>query len=313
MQPKIKSKVVCTDREVGEVTRVIVDPLTKEISHVVVMAGEVERMVPVAGNVSAVTGEAVRLNCPSDALSNFERFQRGEFVGVNEVEIAHLERHLDVTPGEILVPLPLLERDLSRRSFFTRFTNAIGAVLALPLVFPVFKYITQPMYQPFDNGWIKLGRVEQLGQVDTPRLIKFRKSVQEGFLKREYEKSHWVIKASPELREKIYAERGAERGMEFRNPRGDLIWENRPETDLVVLSGKCPHLGCAFRWRKHRTFGQAFVCPCHLSIFDPSGKTLDGPSPRPLDVLPVKVSGSGEIQIIDMEFKAGKKEQVRIV
>jgi Rieske Fe-S protein len=44
-----------------------------------------------------------------------------------------------------------------------------------------------------------------------------------------------------------------------------------------------------------------------------SGEVLDGPSPRPLDILPVKVASTGEIQIIDMEFKAGKAEQVRIV
>ena len=36
MQPKLKSKVLCTDREVGEVTKVIVDPLSQEVSHIVV-------------------------------------------------------------------------------------------------------------------------------------------------------------------------------------------------------------------------------------------------------------------------------------
>lgn len=312
MQPKIKSKVACTDREIGEVARVIVDPLTRDISHLVVKAGGLELMVPTEGNVSAVTDEMVRLNCASGDLAKFGRFHREEFVQVQEVEIAHLERHLDVTPGEVLVPLPLLERDLSRRSFFTKFTNAIGAVLALPLIFPALKYIMYPMYQPFNNGWVKLGR-EQSAQTDIPKLMKFQKTVQEGFLKREYEKSHWAIKPSPELREKIYAERGGEKSLEFRDERGDLIWKNRPDAEVVVLSGKCPHLGCAFRWRKHRVFGQAFVCPCHLSIFDSTGKVLDGPAPRPLDLLPTQVTAGGEVKIIDMEFKAGKREQIRIV
>ncbi|MBI5411123.1 MAG: hypothetical protein HZA21_03930, partial [Nitrospirae bacterium] len=55
-QPKLKSKVQCTDREVGEVTKVIVDPITKEVSHIVVGngAGEPGCQVPMA-QVQAVT------------------------------------------------------------------------------------------------------------------------------------------------------------------------------------------------------------------------------------------------------------------
>jgi Rieske Fe-S protein len=72
-------------------------------------------------------------------------------------------------------------------------------------------------------------------------------------------------------------------------------------------------LGCGYKWRKHKVLGQVFLCPCHLSIYDASGKVLDGPAPRPLDALPIKVSASGDVQIIDMEFKAGTKSQIRIV
>ena len=82
---------------------------------------------------------------------------------------------------------------------------------------------------------------------------------------------------------------------------------------LVALWQKCPHLGCGYKWRAHKVLGQVFLCPCHLSIYDASGKVLDGPAPRPLDALPIKVSSSGEIEIIDMEFKAGTKSQTRII
>ena len=44
-----------------------------------------------------------------------------------------------------------------------------------------------------------------------------------------------------------------------------------------------------------------------------AGKVLDGPAPRSLDALPIRVSGSGEVEIIDMEFKAGTKTQIRII
>jgi Rieske Fe-S protein len=50
-----------------------------------------------------------------------------------------------------------------------------------------------------------------------------------------------------------------------------------------------------------------------LSIYDAAGKVLDGPAPRPLDPLPIQVAANGEISIIDMEFKAGTKAQVRII
>jgi Rieske Fe-S protein len=50
-----------------------------------------------------------------------------------------------------------------------------------------------------------------------------------------------------------------------------------------------------------------------LSIYDASGKVLDGPAPRGLDALPIRVSASGEVEVVDMEFKAGVKSQIRIV
>ena len=56
-----------------------------------------------------------------------------------------------------------------------------------------------------------------------------------------------------------------------------------------------------------------FLCPCHLSIYDEAGKVLDGPAPRALDVLPMDVSATGEIKIIDVEYKAGVKDQIRLL
>jgi Rieske Fe-S protein len=58
--------------------------------------------------------------------------------------------------------------------------------------------------------------------------------------------------------------------------------------------------------------GQVFLCPCHLSIYDSAGTVLDGPAPRMLDVIPIKVSATGDIEVIDVEYKAGTKKQVRI-
>jgi len=98
-----------------------------------------------------------------------------------------------------------------------------------------------------------------------------------------------------------------------RDAAGKPVWTNKKDIPYVAFSGKCPHLGCGYKWRQHKVLGQVFLCPCHLSIYDASGKVLDGPAPRPLDALPIKVSASGDVEIIDMEFKAGTKTQIRII
>ena len=309
MQPKIKSKVSCSGVEVGEVRRIIVDPLTGQISHLVVKASQGEILIPTEGNITSCTEDYVQLSIPSESLSRFEPLRRENYVDLNDVEMGRHARHLDVHPGEVLVPLPALEKNIERRSFLTRFTAVIGGVMGFSLVYPILKYITHPMYNPLDNSWVTMGHVKQLLKADFPKNIKYAKTVKEGFLIRKFKKSHWAVKASPELLSKIYRDQDRE----FHDEDGQVIWVNKKDVDIVVFSGKCPHLGCAYRWRRHKRFGRVFVCPCHLSIFAPNGDPLEGPSPRGLDVMPVKVGSDGRIQIIDLEYKAGKKHQIRIV
>lgn len=117
MQPQLKSKVRCADQEVGEITRVIMDPLSCEISHIVVsMNGRGERQVPM-DSVQNVTDDLVQLRSSSSEVAALPPFKRDDFVTTHECEIAHLEDHLHVTPGEVLVPFPELEKDVKRRTF----------------------------------------------------------------------------------------------------------------------------------------------------------------------------------------------------
>jgi len=309
MMLKIKSKVRCSDREIGEVSRIIVDPIDKVISHIVVLSEGTERVVPLNGQ-AVVTDGLVQFGFPSSTIGQYPLLERGNYQQVKEVEIPGLERRLEVFPGEALVPVPILERDMSRRTFFTNFTNAIGVVLALPLVYPILRYLTFPMYQPFNNNWIKIGNTAIVPDVDKPRQIKFEKKIKEGYLERELEKSNWIVRPSDKIREEIF--HGHE--IDYKTSGGQVYWVDPPNTEVVVYSGKCPHLGCAYKWKEnHKRFGRVFWCPCHLSIYDVAGKVLDGPAPRRLDVLPIRISGTGDIEIIDAEFKAGKETQIRIV
>lgn len=310
MQPKLKSKVRCTDREIGEVTKVIVDPLSLEISHIVVsMNGSGERQVAM-GQVQVVTDGAVQLRNASSEIVAMPPFMRDEYVTTHEVEIAHLEEKVHVAPGEVLVPLPELEKNIKRRTFFMNFTHAIGFLIGLPLAFPILRYLMKPMYAPFDNRWLKIGNVQKIKQEDIGVQFKYGKKVKEAYMpESEIEKNVWILKATPAVLDKVYQGKD----MEFRDATGKAVWTNKKEIPYVAFSGKCPHLGCGYKWRKHKMLGQVFLCPCHLSIYDAAGKVLDGPAPRPLDALPIRVSPSGEVEIIDMEFKAGTRAQIRIV
>jgi Rieske Fe-S protein len=310
MQPQLKSKVRCTDREVGEVAKVIMDPLSFEVSHLVVsMNGAGERQVSM-GAVQTVTNDLVQLRSSSSEVMALPPFKRDDYVTLHEVEIPGLEKHIHVTPGEVLVPFPELERDVKRRTFFTKLTYVVGLFIGLPLAFPVMKYLMKPMYAPFDNGWLKIGNVGKVKADDTGTQFKFTHKVKEAYMpEAEIEKNVWVVKATPAVLEKVYQGKD----MEFRDATGKTLWTNKKDMPYIAFSGKCPHLGCGFKWRKHKVLGPVFLCPCHVSIYDASGRVLEGPAPRPLDPLPIQVSASGEVQIIDMEFKAGTKVQSRMV
>ncbi|HKC95130.1 MAG TPA: ubiquinol-cytochrome c reductase iron-sulfur subunit [Nitrospira sp.] len=310
MQPKLKSKVRAADREIGEVTRVIMDPLSREVSHIVVsLNGSGERQVAMA-HVQSVSDHLVELRSAASEILALPAFKRDDFVTIHEVEIAHLEENIHVAPGEVLVPLPELEKSVKRRTFFTNLTHAIGFLIGLPIAYPVLRYLMQPMYQPFDNRWLKIGNVGKIKQEDVGVQFKYSKKVKEAYLpEADVEKNVWILRATPTVLEKIYQGKD----MEFRDADGKTVWVNKKEVPYVAFSGKCPHLGCGYKWRKHKLLGQVFLCPCHLSIYDASGKVLDGPAPRPLDALPIKVSAGGDVQIVDMEFKAGTRAQIRIV
>jgi Rieske Fe-S protein len=58
---------------------------------------------------------------------------------------------------------------------------------------------------------------------------------------------------------------------------------------VVAYTSICTHTGCDVdEWRQDE---QQLECACHFSIFDPrdGGKVVDGPAPRVLPALPLKI------------------------
>ena len=314
MQPTLTARVIAGEKEVGRLEKVIMDPLSHEISHLVVKelggAGSL-RQVPVQEVQAVPNEEEVQMRFSADGLERFPVLERDQFVTVKEVEIAHLEDNIHVEPGEVLVPLPCLEQGVPRRMFFANMTHAIGGLIALPLVFPVLKYLMKPMYAPFENNWISVGNIKKIKKDDSGVQFKFTRTFKEAFMPpQEVEKNIWVVKATPKTQEAVYG--GNDK--KFMDHKGDVVWTNKHNAPYVAYSGKCPHLGCGYKWRNVKKLGgEMFLCPCHLSIYDAAGKVLDGPAPRALDVLPIQVNAAGEIQIIDVEYKAGVNDQIRLL
>ena len=65
----------------------------------------------------------------------------------------------------------------------------------------------------------------------------------------------------------------------------------RPEWLVVV--GICTHLGCV----PFRANADGWLCPCHGSIFDNSGRIITGPAPTNLEVPPYDFIGENQIII----------------
>ena len=256
MQPQLKSKVRCADREVGEVAKVIMDPLSHEVSHLVVsMNGAGERQVSM-GAVQTVTDDLVQLRSSSSEVMALPPFKREDYVTLHEVEIPGLERHIHVTPGEVLVPFPELERNVKRRKFFANLTYVTGLFIGLPLAFPVLKFLMKPMYAPMDNRWLKIGNIAKVKVDDAGTQFKYKRNVKEAYMpEAEIEKNVWLVKATPPVLERVYQGKD----MEFRDATGKALWTNKKDMPYLAFSGKCPHLGCGYKWRKHKVLGQVFL------------------------------------------------------
>lgn len=109
--------------------------------------------------------------------------------------------------------------------------------------------------------------------------------------------------------------------------RGPLRWARDirktpavTESDVIVFSRICPHLGCIYNYVsnfKEVTAGYGgyvpppprqhalMACPCHLSIYDPAdrdipGRVLSGPAPRPPRTFLFELRGEN-IVVTDVE------------
>lgn len=80
----------------------------------------------------------------------------------------------------------------------------------------------------------------------------------------------------------------------------DLVTFKDPQTDkerfgknpeYLVVVGVCTHLGCIPNQRESMTGGEGggWLCACHGSYYDDSGRIVRGPAPKNLEVPPYEI------------------------
>lgn len=75
-----------------------------------------------------------------------------------------------------------------------------------------------------------------------------------------------------------------------QDPQADAQRIKRHE--WLVVIGSCTHLGCVPNKRDG-----GWICPCHGSTYDESGRVTRGPAPRNLDVPPYQFVTDNELLI----------------
>ncbi|MBF0369160.1 MAG: ubiquinol-cytochrome c reductase iron-sulfur subunit [Magnetococcales bacterium] len=87
----------------------------------------------------------------------------------------------------------------------------------------------------------------------------------------------FILHRTPEQIEQAKADDGAS----LPDPEKDA--DRVKKSQYLVLIALCPHLGCVPQTIGTGDFG-GFLCPCHGSHYDTSGRIRQGPAPRNMDV-----------------------------
>lgn len=85
--------------------------------------------------------------------------------------------------------------------------------------------------------------------------------------------------------------------------KGKFFISKVEENGVLALYRKCPHLGCPVPWAPDeesldsiKAEGQ-FHCRCHGSQYDRFGVKIEGPAPRPMDVMAGMIDADGNITV----------------
>ncbi len=81
----------------------------------------------------------------------------------------------------------------------------------------------------------------------------------------------------------------------LRDPEADSVRVKAGKSQWLVVYGNCTHLGCVPLGNDGAFNG--WLCPCHGSVFDTSGRIRQGPAPTNLPVPPYEFVSDQKIRI----------------
>ena len=156
-----------------------------------------------------------------------------------------------------MMPTPLAQTPLSRRSYIGWLmglcTAGVSAVLAVPLV----RFLIYPLTaKTTETKWSEIGPMAEFASQTVPVQRSVTVEQLDGWRKTISEKVVYVTKDTA--------------------------------GQVSVLSAICPHLGCSVQWGGAK---KQFGCPCHGATFSTDGGCTGGPSPRAMDSLESSVQG----------------------
>jgi menaquinol-cytochrome c reductase iron-sulfur subunit len=145
---------------------------------------------------------------------------------------------------------------LSRRDFVKAVTATVGTLIGAAVGLPIIGYLLSPALRKQESEvWIPLGLLKEI-PIGPPTFLSFT--------------------------------RKQENGWENSVTSYGVFAVRKDETNVIVLSNICTHLGCHITWHPDI---REYVSPCHDGHFDIHGKVTSGPPPRPLDEFKTKVDG----------------------
>jgi len=279
----------------GRISRLIANQSDRQIEKTVVQLDNGREIEFPATAFTVVPNGRLQLDMGVSEIADRPDFDVSAYYPLHPVE---WQEEWGAVQGEILTLYPPGDADPASRRRFIMGTFAIIGAIAASLVYPIARYLLFPLSKGLPKLWIRLKTQRELME-DMPVYVTYKVHRIEGYLEETIPKGVWLTRPSASLAEKISARRNT---LRFPN----VGWANRKDS-IVAFTPKCPHLGCNVHWSSKE---HAFLCPCHGSRFSLDGKVIGGPAPRGLDTLPVR-ERNGEIEVMDMEFRAGIPDKKR--
>jgi ubiquinol-cytochrome c reductase iron-sulfur subunit len=84
-------------------------------------------------------------------------------------------------------------------------------------------------------------------------------------------------------------------GAPMRDPATDASRVKAGKEEWLILLGSCTHLACVPNFGTGEYGG--WLCPCHGSVYDTSGRIRKGPAPLNLGVPDYAFTSSGKVKI----------------